>query len=883
MTAEYAFDLYPRDDPRDGVRLVRYTYEDLIAAEYQDVIGVGSGQATVWIDHNGVEQVDKRGEQYIRVVRLGGVETVVGGIWTSKLPFETAVASERRHLTLSGPGQMAYTARARMAPHTYLDFAIGQDPIDDTFRFNEQGQAAGGDKLGAALWRIIYEAQHIRVALTEHRHADGVIYTDSHDDDRTVSRIPDLVLGFDQFDDSNGNAWTLPCGDFTAQVGDNVLGLIQKIMHAGLFVWMDPHTFTLYAYEGRPATKDGRSTDRTGAAWGASVVRFQSPTDTTLATGNILSDATRVVNAYLPQGPIWVGGGGVYVKETGATDALYEGFVSSRVEDTTALAQIGAANSTAREEAADVGQLKHRLGDDPTIGAYLPGEHYRLDELVRVHTGTGEFDYDEADYPVGAWRISLPEQSAEWVAHADLGASYAEAQSRQFAVAPPALGPNPQLCDPAVPGSSTTPVNIASDGEWHSQNAAPGSPNAADGPYLTDGNTAIGIYLTPWQLDPYWWVDFGSNVTIYGIRVWHSAVADATPVEFELRASDVGFSTWSDEVVVATIAGTTGDNGLTEFAGVTARYFRLVATDPAASPDPLDGWQINEVELYDAVAADTPPQNPLNGTSNRAKRCDSSEHEISDRAPTVDDDEGAGYPRRTIWHVEGGATYISIDDTDGAAVWELISASADEHFHTEYIARTDGIEDVTITGASGSAHTIEDPTANIQDITLTDDCTLTFPAVFDGKSFTIRLRQDGTGGRTVTWDADVEWPGGVAPTLSTDPDAVDILAFHSDGAVWFGSYAGSTPGASALIVREVGGSDIDPVAELEFDADDFVVTDQTGGVARVALAGGSVTAADIAALGFVGPILIADGASIPFSFEDALQSDDAATFLYADL
>jgi hypothetical protein len=42
-------------------------------------------------------------------------------------------------------------------------------------------------------------------------------------------------------------------------------------------------------------------------------------------------------------------------------------------------------------------------------------------------------------------------------------------------------------------------------------------------------------------------------------------------------------------------------------------------------------------------------------------------------------------------------------------------------------------------------------------------------------------------------------------------------------------------GDNTIITREVGGSDIVDVAELEFDASDFVVTDQTGGIARVAL------------------------------------------------
>ena len=39
------------------------------------------------------------------------------------------------------------------------------------------------------------------------------------------------------------------------------------------------------------------------------------------------------------------------------------------------------------------------------------------------------------------------------------------------------------------------------------------------------------------------------------------------------------------------------------------------------------------------------------------------------------------------------------------------------------------------------------------------------------------VQDDTTGSRTVTWDADIEWPGGTAPTLSTGVDDVDVFSF----------------------------------------------------------------------------------------------------------
>lgn len=40
------------------------------------------------------------------------------------------------------------------------------------------------------------------------------------------------------------------------------------------------------------------------------------------------------------------------------------------------------------------------------------------------------------------------------------------------------------------------------------------------------------------------------------------------------------------------------------------------------------------------------------------------------------------------------------------------------------------------------------------------------------------LKQDGTGGRTVTWPANVKWPGGTVPTLTATAHAVDVFEFE---------------------------------------------------------------------------------------------------------
>ena len=66
------------------------------------------------------------------------------------------------------------------------------------------------------------------------------------------------------------------------------------------------------------------------------------------------------------------------------------------------------------------------------------------------------------------------------------------------------------------------------------------------------------------------------------------------------------------------------------------------------------------------------------------------------------------------------------------------------------------------------------------------DPTLTFTAPAGVGNFLLRVVQDGTGGRTVTWPASVKWPGGTAPTLSSGANAEDIITFYYNGTDYYG-------------------------------------------------------------------------------------------------
>ena len=90
---------------------------------------------------------------------------------------------------------------------------------------------------------------------------------------------------------------------------------------------------------------------------------------------------------------------------------------------------------------------------------------------------------------------------------------------------------------------------------------------------------------------------------------------------------------------------------------------------------------------------------------------------------------------------------------------------------------------------SSTAITLALTNGTVQIITLTGNATITMPAAVSGKSFTILLKQDATGSRTVTWTT-VSWPSATAPTITSTASKMDKYVFISDGTSWFGATAG---------------------------------------------------------------------------------------------
>ena len=92
-------------------------------------------------------------------------------------------------------------------------------------------------------------------------------------------------------------------------------------------------------------------------------------------------------------------------------------------------------------------------------------------------------------------------------------------------------------------------------------------------------------------------------------------------------------------------------------------------------------------------------------------------------------------------------------------------------------------------GNSGTAATVDWNSGQKQRITLTNTSTLSFTDPPGACNLMLKLIQDATGGRDVTWPANVLWSQGLTPNLTVNANAVDLVSFYFDGTDYYGFFA----------------------------------------------------------------------------------------------
>ena len=71
-------------------------------------------------------------------------------------------------------------------------------------------------------------------------------------------------------------------------------------------------------------------------------------------------------------------------------------------------------------------------------------------------------------------------------------------------------------------------------------------------------------------------------------------------------------------------------------------------------------------------------------------------------------------------------------------------------------------------------------------VTLGGNRTMAAPTNLNPGTYVLKVIQDATGSRTITWNSVFKWAGGTAPTLSTGNGDIDIITFVCDGTNLYG-------------------------------------------------------------------------------------------------
>ena len=103
---------------------------------------------------------------------------------------------------------------------------------------------------------------------------------------------------------------------------------------------------------------------------------------------------------------------------------------------------------------------------------------------------------------------------------------------------------------------------------------------------------------------------------------------------------------------------------------------------------------------------------------------------------------------------------------------------------------TDEVRETPTVANTSTAYTVDIAAGTLFDLTLTGNCTFTFPTATAGRQFTLIINQDATGSRTITWPSTVRWAAGTAPTITATASKTDIISFVAEGTYWLGFVGG---------------------------------------------------------------------------------------------
>lgn len=172
-------------------------------------------------------------------------------------------------------------------------------------------------------------------------------------------------------------------------------------------------------------------------------------------------------------------------------------------------------------------------------------------------------------------------------------------------------------------------------------------------------------------------------------------------------------------------------------------------------------------------------------------------HAASAKSTLVDADEVNG---------TDSAASFGLIRTTWSNVWTYIKSKADSIYQATLVSATNiktingssllGAGDLTVGGGGVTEQALTDgatinwnmASGTASRVTIAGNRTIAAPTNLVVGPWSMIVTQDGTGSRTLTWNAAFKWPGGTAPVLSTAGGAIDIISGYCNGTVLYGSY-----------------------------------------------------------------------------------------------
>ena len=141
----------------------------------------------------------------------------------------------------------------------------------------------------------------------------------------------------------------------------------------------------------------------------------------------------------------------------------------------------------------------------------------------------------------------------------------------------------------------------------------------------------------------------------------------------------------------------------------------------------------------------------------------------------------------TTMNINGGVSYTCAAGDRLYAVKDLAGVIRVSVFKQDGTSVVAAASDATQTLSDGATVNWDMASGNIGLWAIGGNRALAAPTNLVVGSSALRITQDVTGSRTVTWNAIFKWSAGAAPVLSTAGGAVDIVSFIYDGTSLYGS------------------------------------------------------------------------------------------------